>query len=157
MFRANRVLKTLYLLAAAGGFGCGSHNVAKPLPTASLQLRSIANAYFQATNSLDRPPASKDEIMPFLKAPADPNNPEKTGSPADVLRSPDDGEEFVIHWGVDVRDLNVSGNPDRLPVLAYERQGKDGKRYVLQVRNVRYLTDEEFRALPFPPGVRPPP
>jgi hypothetical protein len=157
MIRAPWLVKAggLSLLVVMAGTGCGSKNVAKELPAASLQLKNIGFAYGQATEN-QGPPTSKNDLIPYLKVPKDPDDPEKAKGPADPFRSANDGEEFVILWGVDVRNLNVGGNPDRLPVIAYEKYGKDGKRYILQVRQVRHLTDEEFRALPFPPGVRPP-
>jgi hypothetical protein len=159
MVRAEDMLKMglVYVLASVGGFGCGSKNVAKELPRASLQLKNIGYAYVRATESNGSAPNSKDELMPFLNVPKGPDNPEKTINPADTFRSPTDGEEFVIHWGVDIRTLNLAGNPDRLPVIVYEKYGKDGKRYVLQgVRQVRHVTDEDFANLPFPPGFKRP-
>jgi hypothetical protein len=62
----------------------------------------------------------------------------------------------VILWGVDYRTYKTSGDPASLPVLAYEKHGKDGKRLVLQYRYVTLVTDEELAGLPFPKGHRPP-
>jgi hypothetical protein len=113
---------------------------------------------------LNRPPQSKDELLPDIKlvlsTSVDPDNPEMTSettmNPADVLRSANDGEEFVIHWGVDVREMNLAGPRSQLPVLAYEKRGKDGKRLILQIRFVREVMDEQFADLPFPTGVKRP-
>ncbi len=74
----------------------------------------------------------------------------KQGDTPEILRSPADGEEFVIHWGVDYRKyLGKSGG---LPVLAYEKAGKGGFRYVLQVRTIEHVTDAQLAKLPFPTG-----
>jgi hypothetical protein len=153
-FRVEYSLKTgvLGLLAALGGCGCGSKNVPEQAP-GPFQLRSIALAYIRATEDLGRPPRNQDEVIPFLKIREDPG---KTPNAADLFRSPRDGAEFVILWGLDYRDYNTSGNPSRLPVLAYEKHGQDGKRLVLRYRDVMLVTDEELESLTFPRGHRAP-
>jgi len=71
------------------------------------------------------------------------------------LRSPDDGDNYKIFWGVDA--LNAVPREDgSFPVLAYEQGGKDGKRYVLETRYIVQMTDEEFKNAPFPAGYRAP-
>jgi hypothetical protein len=152
-------------MVCLAGPGCGrSVPEVNLAANARAQLRAIAKAYMDATDRLNRPPHSKDELLPDVKlvlsTTVDPNNPETitgtTMSPADVLRSPNDGDEFVILWGVDVREINPAGPRSELPVLAYEKRGKDGKRLVLQLRFVREVTDEQFAGLPFPRGVKRP-
>jgi hypothetical protein len=133
------------LLGCLGGLGCGSSG-AVPTPvqaggTSYLNLRTIKSAYLQATKALGRPPQNLDEIKPYFN---------KGTDPATILRSPDDGEEYKILWGVDV--MNAEPINGQLPVVAYEQRGKDGKRYVLQVRDIRQVTNEDFKKLPFPPG-----
>jgi hypothetical protein len=141
------------LLVALAGFGCSKSKPPPPAPVAA-QLRAIGAAYFAATRELDHPPNNKEELVRYIKLakpnPEDPENPE-TVNPAEVLRSPNDNEEFVILWGVDVMSLNTS-KQNMLPVIAYEKNGKDGKRWVLQLRFARQATDEEMETLPFPPG-----
>ncbi len=140
-------IATGFILACLAAAGCGSSgDVSVHQVTGSYQnLMAIGRAYFQATNRLDRPPLRTDDLMPELK---------KQGDPAILLRSPDDGQDYKILWGVDGR--KIRGPASDYPVIAYEQQGKDGKRYVLQFRQVAHLTDEEFKKAPFPPGHRPP-
>jgi len=110
-------------------------------------------AYGQATVKLERPPNNKEEIFDFLKGPPKADDPNAaTINPEDVMRSPVDGEEFVVHWGLDFRTMNLGGDPAKLPVLAYEKHSHGGKRLVLQGRSVSEVTDEEFADLPFPKG-----
>src|SRR5688500_1657546 len=85
--------------------GCGSRPTVQAVPESHQNLRNISFAYAQATDSLGRGPLNKEELKPFLK---------KMGDPAEILRSPVDGQEFVIHWGLDYRKMK-SGSP---PVLA---------------------------------------
>jgi hypothetical protein len=73
-------------------------------------------------------------LLPFLQ---------EVGDPAKLLRSPDDGEEYIICWNRDI--LNTSGNG--FPVIAYEKLGKGGERYVGRGRTVEHLTDEAFQNL----------
>jgi len=150
MARAAFLLKSgvICLLVSVGGFGCSSKS--SPEPTASLmQLRLIGVAYARATDELDHPPQNKQELVPFLKDLA-----KGYDNPADILRSKVDDEEFVIHYGVDFRD--ATGKDVDLPVLAYEKIGKDGKRAVLLHRFTYLKTDEDFAKLVFPPGYKAP-
>jgi len=116
-------------------------------------LRTIGLAHIQATQELDRPPAGKEELLPYLRdlLQQDPDY----ANPSDIFRSKVDGEEFVIHWNVELRELGRA-NPRKMPVLAYEKSGKDGKRQVLQFRNTFPATQEELSELPFPPPYKNP-
>jgi hypothetical protein len=109
-------------------------------------LRAINTAYMRATDKLNRGPANLKELLPYLK---------EQGEPDQLLRSTDDGQEFVIIWGVDHR--NVAAAKKSATVLAYEKTGQGGKRYVLRASAVLHMTDEEFRQAPFPPGHKPSP
>ena len=91
-------------------------------------------------------PNGLTEIRPYLDA----------GGADDVARSPNDGEEFVILWGVEYNKL-VPRREDPFTVAAYEKHGANGKRYVLRVpTQVMLMTDEEFAKAVFPPGYKPP-
>ena len=128
-------------LVPVRGWGCWRwSNVGEISPT-NANLRAVRDAYFEATKSLGHPPASKAELIPSLK---------KFGDPAQLLRSADDGEEFVIVYGID-----PMAN-DNLPcVWTYERRGKDGKRWFLRNRNIQRFIDDDFRKLPLPAGHKP--
>ncbi len=76
--------------------------------------------------------------------------------PADVLRSPIDGEPFVVHWYVDY--LHLPPNDDPFTVAAYEKNGVHGRRYVLFFPwRIERLSEEEFAKTTFPPGYSRPP
>jgi hypothetical protein len=137
-------LLLLVLLTLAGCSGTGAD---RPLDPTEERLFKIGNAYLAATTRLKRPPKNADELKPSLEGGAD----------ADALRSPRDGQPFVIIWGVDFNRL-PPGRDDIYTVAAYEQRGADGKRYVLHFpRGVVLLTDEELRKAAFPPGHKPPP
>jgi hypothetical protein len=144
MVRVKHILNAgVVYVVVIGIAGCGSGTTVKQLPASVFQLKLIAQAYAQATESLERPPNNKQEILEFLKDKGYDN-------PEDILRSKVDGEEFVIHWGVDYRNVGPGSRPATLPVLAYEKVGKDGKRQVLQFRYVSQVADEDLASLPFP-------
>ena len=136
---------TAWLVLALAGCGRGGTGKLDP----SMQnLQKIAVAYAQATTHLNRPPQNLNDLMPSLK---------QQGDPAEILRSPDDGEPYVILWGVDFRKPPSSGG-DPSVVFAYEKQGRGGTRHVLRMpTRVVLLTDDEFRKAPFPPGQQPGP
>lgn len=153
----------LNLKTALAGFvigacalGCGSGETASPVTPSSKHLSAIGAAYAQATTALDRGPQSKDELMPYLQQEPDPDDPDKPVQNIDidqVFRSPNDDQDYVILWGVDLREY-----PGRrqAPVIAYEKQGKDGKRVVLQGRWAHTVSDDRLADLPFPMGFRAP-
>jgi hypothetical protein len=148
MVRAEQSLATgvVFLLALLGGSGCGSGKAKMPEATV-FQLKAIGRAYVAATLETGRPPKNKEEVLKALK-----EMPEDYQNPEDIFRSKRDNQEFVIFWDVDLRGVD-SRKQSTWPVLAYERQGKDGKRYVLQFRDlVRELPDDDIANLPFPPG-----
>ena len=65
--------------------------------------------------------------------------------PSKYVRSPRDGEEFIVVWGLDLS--RTSGDT----VVAYERKGVDGKRMVVTAdSNIREVTGDELRQLKFP-------
>jgi hypothetical protein len=137
-------------LACLCALGCGSSATHELRPEPSLErLKIISRAYIEATRDLEHPPQNVGELMPYLKGGED---------PATILRSPNDGQEYTILWGVDIQAVPPveATSPKAFMVLAYEKQGTDGKRWVAGFRKVRQLTDEEFKEMPFPPGHKAP-
>ena len=62
-----------------------------------------------------------------------------------------DGEPFVICWNVDIT-IPPRWATSR-PILAHERHGQNGSRYVLTTfANVELLSHEQFAESSFPPG-----
>ncbi len=130
--------------------GCGSSETREVKLEPSLErLKVISRAYIEASRDLEHPPQNAGELMPYLKG--------GRIDPAEILRSPTDGQEYTIIWGVDMNNLPpVEGPPNNFIVLAYEKQGRDGKRWVAGFRRARQMTDEEFKDAPFPPGHKAP-
>src|SRR5690242_4664753 len=89
-----------FLVALSLLVGCGSKAPVDVTSNQSAQnLLHIWAAYSQASTQLQRPPQSREELIPFLKNVAgdvDPNT---------VLRSPDDNEDYVIVWGVNFLEI----------------------------------------------------
>ena len=101
-------------------------------------LRKIALAFEMAQYS-GKAPKSADVIKPFLKE-LSPNE-----DPDDILRSPNDGEPYVVMWGV-----NLERQTDFNAIFAHEKKGTDGKRYVINVtRIVLQMSDADFAAASF--------
>lgn len=101
------------------------------------RLHKIGLAIDAATANLGRPPSNLDELRPFL---------EEQGDPDRLVVSPIDGQPYVLLWGIDVRSAGTD------TVLAYERFGAGGRRFVLTASTVLPMTDAEFaKAVPRPP------
>ena len=112
-------------------------------PTAA-NLLKIGSAYNRFCAQNKRPPVAAKDIQGLLP-PAEAEA---------ILRSPRDGEPVVVCWGVDV----TKGAPwaTSTPVLAYEKKGADGARYVLTTMgNVELMPEQDFRSASFPPGHKP--
>ena len=145
------------VLSSACGSGCGGNENVPRVSKSTGHLKDIALGYMKATESLGYPPRNKDELIPFLKRDPEQDDPERPTPEvdiADLFRSPTDDQDYVILWGVDYREYDVPRR--KLPVFAYEKTGKDGKREVAQGRYVHTVTDEQLANLPFPNGVQPP-
>src|SRR4051812_33146425 len=78
-----------FLIICFSGVGCGGCDQPRmaDVPASTQNLKVISAAYLEATKQLDRPPQDVNELTPYLK---------KHGDPAAILRSPDDGQEYVI-------------------------------------------------------------
>ena len=142
----------LFLVTVTLTAGCGSKGPVDVVSNHSAQnLLHIWAAYSQASNELQHPPKSREELIPFL------NKVAGDIDPAVVLRSPDDNEDYVIVWGVNFLEIaKARGNMNI--VIAYEKLGKNGKRHVLKPQSqVLVLNDAEFRAAAFPVGHTPAP
>jgi hypothetical protein len=121
--------------------GCGKKEAPVDSP-ARPNLEKIGDAYVRATIQFNHPPNSLEELLPALKS---------HGNPDEILISPVDGQKFEIVWGVELRMLKAQGN--EIPIVAYERTGKDGKRHVLRGRADVLLMDEKtLKGAKFPAG-----
>ena len=122
-------------LAAILVIGCSS---AKPnreeLSKEEQAILNVAQAYRDAADALRRGPNSEQEIKPYLK---------KYGDPDQLLVSPGDGQPYQFTWGV------IPARPAKSAVgqrfLVYEKTGKDGKRYAVDIMlKVHHVSDSEL-------------
>ncbi len=127
------------------GAGCGSSEPAtKEADTSYQHLLVIRAAYMRAVNDLGRGPENTKELLGYVKYTGD-------GGPQAALRSPNDGLDYKIVFGVSREDMQPDAD-NHYPILAYEQQGKDGQRYVLAVKDITTMTDEQLKKAVFPPG-----
>ncbi|MCI0359464.1 MAG: hypothetical protein L0211_13390 [Planctomycetaceae bacterium] len=125
---------------AAASSGCSSQAQSGEDETTT-DLRSIARAYDSVIGMRRKPPRSVDEIKQVL---VDFHDVGWVGPPDEVLISSRDGQPYVIILDV---DLGAEISKD---VLAYEKKGAEGKRYVLLTsRDVIQMTDDEFAQASF--------
>jgi hypothetical protein len=133
---------TLFCVGALPGCSSGKVEVQAPLDDSQKNLVAIGRAYDRYLSESKKPPTNAEQLKSYLK---------QDGNPDELLRSPRDGEPYVICWGV---DLNSPPSwAKSIPVIAYEKRGKDGKRWVLTTMRVAQpLSEEEFQNASFPPG-----
>lgn len=105
-------------------------------------LRTLSTAYLQATQKLNRPPKSAEELKDFVPAGTDVNS---------LLTSPTDGKPYVILWGTDPR----AGLDLKPLVIGYEKEGLKGVRSVFTAMGVSLMGPEDFKEAKFPEGHTP--
>jgi hypothetical protein len=135
------VVRSLIALAFLTTVGCGGGTVTNKPPDESY-LRGLVRTYSTAARDLGRPPKDIEEIKAIYGA-VDPD-------PAKYVRSPRDGEEFVVVWGLDLDRATAD------TVVAYERKGADGKRMVVTADStVKEVTNDELKQMKFPKDHKP--
>jgi hypothetical protein len=133
----------LFALGLLGVAGCGSRVIERVTSDhGGDQLVTLSRIYTAAHRSLGRPPRGVNDLKTVAK---------EFGDLDRLLKSPNDGQPYAIVWGV---DLGNAPNPTM--VVAHEKVGARGVRYVMTPTGVRTLTDAEFGRAEFPPGYKPP-
>jgi hypothetical protein len=135
-------------LAALAVAGCSSPEV-QPLSedemVAVRHLQAIGAAYNRAYQARRKPPASANDLKPYLK-------PEPGAR--DPFVSPRDGQPIVIVPGV-AMDVRPASDDEQM-IVAYERDGVNGKRLTVDVRGtIVPYTAEQFAKLKFAGGHQP--
>ena len=134
------------LIVFAVTCGCSQQAVVeKQIDPTQQQLILIGTAYQQYTFANEAPPSKPDDLKQLLR---------ELGGTDAVWVSSRDGHPFVIVWNLDL--LQPPTWAKTTPVLAYEKTGKNGKRFVRTVvGSVEELSPQEFAAASFPPGHTP--
>jgi hypothetical protein len=100
-------------------------------------IDSLMRGYQAALEGLGHPPKNEAELKPYL---------EKIGDPQAILISVRDGAPFEIQWGVDPREPISTDPANPLPALiAYEKKGADGERYIATGFGVMKLPEAQFQ------------
>ena len=130
------VLHFVAMFLAAPGCGGGA-----PPPDGQLAIENVAKWYqlYRADNR-GKPPANEDAFIAFIQ-----NKLKGRGDTVDrgqLLTSPRDGQEFVIHYG-----KPTSNNAER-NVAVYEKEGYRGKKLVaFESAWCREVDDAELQSL----------
>jgi hypothetical protein len=123
--------RRLTFMVLVAVIGC-SHSPPPPKVNEFENLNKIQQAYTDAFNRLGRGPADFQEFRPFLQ---------KYGNPDEILISSHDKQSYEIRWGVSLRTMTETR---KAPIIAYEKQGVKGERYVLTTAGILTMTDEEL-------------
>ena len=126
--------------------GCSSKPTPRSEDPGASNLRKIGQAYDHFTDMKHRAPRNDDELKPMLK------ELEPKADPDQILQSKRDGQPYVIHYGPKM------DSDTRSVILAHEKDGAEGKRYVLTLdRMVIEMSDAEFATAKFavPPKTGP--
>jgi hypothetical protein len=117
----------------------------KPVDPTQERLVLIGQAYRKFTRDQHKPPRAAGDLTPILK---------QRGHGDETFESVRDSRPFVVCWGIDAK--GASSWARSRPVLAYERLGQAGSRFVLTtLGNVELLSDAQFHESSFPPGHQP--
>jgi hypothetical protein len=129
-------------LTAAFISGCEQQatSVMEEVPPEQGHIYAVGMSYLTYQNkNEDKTPKSIDDLKPFLK---------QFGDPDKLLISPRDNKPYVILF-------NLPSSLQGQYVIAYEQEGKDGKRFMVQTDGRFWeVTPEELKKLRFPPGYK---
>ena len=139
-------LLALCSLLTLGGVGCSTKPVSREDDTTQ-DLNHIARVYGLMISVDHHPPRDEEELrqslLDFHKADMNPH-------PDEIMVSSRDKQPYVIIYKANF------GTAASSEIVAYEKTGAEGKRYVLTMsRDVRQLSDQEFRQATFANGHRP--
>jgi hypothetical protein len=131
-------------LLASWVVGCARTEAPMDQPAID-RLSLLGEAYLQTTQKLNRGPRNIDELRQHVPSPH---------QLANLLTSPHDGQPYVIVWNIDPRQPPLTETP---PLLAYEKDGKDGQYDVLTTMGVVRISRQELaKHLASTPGARTP-
>lgn len=138
----------LFLLGLVGSLGpflaCGcSSQVREDLEIGERHLGELARAYiFYANQHRGQGPPNKAALDKFLKANEKSLIMQGISNPEGMYVSPRDNEPYVVLWGLRIKTV-VKGRSSQ--PIAYEKTGKDGKRWVAFADGiVNELDESEF-------------
>jgi hypothetical protein len=118
--------------------GCSNKPPPRREDPDTTNLRRIYQAFRLCEDFKQRGPKDVDELKRYLSELGEP------GTPEEFLISRRDGHPFVIFYG---NAINPAGGE---LVLVHEKDGAEGKRYVLTLGgNVKSLSDAEFAKAQF--------
>jgi hypothetical protein len=127
--------------------GCGSGATVLPHTDAEKNLSWVVVAYQEAYSKLNRPPKNVEELTNSLK---------DFGDPEKLLVSPNDGEPFVIVWGVNPGQGGPTPYKGMWQIIAYDKKGKGGMRVVCDIRGHSItIPEEDLSQLTFVRGHKP--
>jgi hypothetical protein len=134
---SRRVFVLVLTWMAFAAEGCAERPPPQEDP-AVVNLRKIVQAYDAAEYKLHRGARSEEELRRFFAEAG------ATGDPDQYLRSPRDGQPYVVLYGAAL-------DPDgRNIIFAHEKDGVEGQRYVITLsRDVKLLTGDEFASAEF--------
>lgn len=117
--------------------GCSSSSNPEVVTSGdSSNLQKIQKAYNAYISRTGKGPERLEDLKPFL---------EKETNIQQLANSPNDGQPYVIIWGV-----NHLKNPSPQPiVIAYEKTGKGGTRFVFTSVGILEMSEEEFNNAQF--------
>jgi hypothetical protein len=129
MARTQSCAFALALALVCGLTGCAGSPAPPTLDASAQNLQVIYRAYKMTEIRTQHTPQKLADIAAHFG----------DDDPDAVLTSPSDQEPYVIAWGT-----NTVKNQSAL--IAYERNGRDGKRFAINSRgHVLTLTEEEFK------------
>jgi hypothetical protein len=136
-------------LAFFAAIGCSSQKKSLPREESGLKKLTVFYCRFLAQHG-GQPPANEVEFKKFVQSLTAPDSaaPDSTASGADnsdkIFISNRDGKPYVILYG----QTQGPPGPGGSPLIAYEQDGKDGKRWVASALGAVEEVDEaHFREM----------
>ncbi|MCR4410828.1 MAG: hypothetical protein NUV77_00210 [Thermoguttaceae bacterium] len=123
--------------------GCGSRSASKKQQESNLKPLAILYGQYMGQNR-GQPPASEAEFKKFVTAQGRFLKTFGVMDPASIFVSERDGQPYVIVYGKPAGPAALAGQP----VIAYEKVGVGGRRFVAsQVGAVEEVDEAKFKQL----------
>ncbi len=137
------IMSVLGLASASLFWGCTSHTESKPQEESSIKVLGLLYGQYVGQH-MGRPPQDEQAFRSFVQKQTAFLQQFHIDSPDQVFKSARDGEPYAVIYG----DASKVGQLSGAPVIAWEKKGVGGRRYVANsLGAVKEVTDEEFKQL----------
>ncbi|MGB9688728.1 hypothetical protein [Thermogutta sp.] len=131
------------LLAGISQSGCYTRTASKPREESTIKILGLLYGQYMGQH-MGKAPPNEQAFREFVQRQTGFLKQFHIENSEDVFRSARDGEPYAVLYG----DLSRTGQLLGAPVIAWEKKGVNGRRYIVNtLGSVKEVTEEEFTKL----------